>query len=816
MKNFLPAILLLFTLTLSAQQQRVPAYPLVTHSPYFSIWSTTDRLNESVTTHWTGTAHALNGLLLVDGIRYNFLGKPETRYATVLPTSVDEPYSMQYTLSAPQSSWFQSDFDDSGWKTGKAPFANNTVTAGTVWKTNDIWLRRTFNIDSIHKDNYALRFYHDDNVAVYLNDILIFEKEGWVDQLEFIDLNDKLKSHLRKGKNVLAIHCKNTAGGQHVDIGISRELPHPSGLEIRQAEQRSSRVNALQTVYTFACGPVDLELKFTSPLLPGNLDLVSRPVTYISYKVRTTDGKPHDVSIYLAASTAIAVNDIAQEVQAEKFVAGQLSVLKAGTVEQPVLQKKGDNLRIDWGYFYVAVPGGSSRQHIGTEPGFGSFPDKQEVQQHKGRQLSLETIIDLGRVDNRSVEKYMMLGYDEVYSIQYFHQNLRPWWDREGKGKFEQVLKQAADTYSSVMQQVQEFDQRLYKEAAISGGENYARLCELAYRQSIAAHVLVESPQKEMLFLSKENFSNGSVNTVDVTYPSAPLYLLYNPALLKGMLNGIFYYSESGKWQKPFPAHDLGTYPIANGQTYGEDMPVEEAGNMLLLTAAICMVENDAVYALKHWPVLQLWANYLEQEGLDPANQLCTDDFAGHLARNANLSLKAITALGAFGKVAAMAGKQHEAQKYAALSQKMGKEWMKLSDAGNRYALTFDDKNTWSQKYNLIWDKLLKLNIFPAEVYSKELTWYLGQQQSYGLPLDSRKTYTKSDWIMWTATMSDDPEVFRKLTDPIYRFVVETADRVPLSDWHETLTGRKTGFQARSVVGGYYMKMLKDKMTGKR
>jgi len=167
--------------------------------------------------------------------------------------------------------------------------------------------------------------------------------------------------------------------------------------------------------------------------------------------------------------------------------------------------------------------------------------------------------------------------------------------------------------------------------------------------------------------------------------------------------------------------------------------------------------------------------------------------------------------IASFGRLAEMLGKNDIATKYTDEAKRMSAEWTKMADDGDHYKLTFDQAGTWSQKYNLVWDELLGFNLFPDEVRKKELAYYLTKQQKFGLPLDSRRTYTKSDWIIWTATLADDQDTFNKLIDPLHDYVTHTPDRVPMSDWYETTDAKQVGFQARSVVGGYFIKMLKNR-----
>ncbi|MCM1177026.1 MAG: DUF4965 domain-containing protein [Clostridium sp.] len=801
----------------AVNELRASAYPLVTIDPYTSAWSMSDNLYDSSVKHWTGKDFPFIGAVKVDGEVYRFMGTEDVELLPVVPTSQQGKWIGKWTVDKPSGDWKSLDYNDSSWKEDEGAFGTivNEPTARTNWTSENIWVRRTFELDEdLTGHNVYLEFCNDDDAFFYVNGVEVHSTGPVCSKNAVVKLPQEAVSTLHKGTNIITATCWNPVANGLLDFGLLIQKELHTSLE-QTAVQKYANVQATQTHYGFTCGNVDLDLTFSAPLFLEDLDLVSRPVNYVTYNVTSNDGAAHDVEVYFEASPRWALDVPYQDCSSETVEDGRLVMLKSGSREQNILSRAGDDLRIDWGYFYLAAPKANAVVAVADGDALkrafvdGTFSSSLGL---KGSNDSakMAMVCDLGT--SRKASGHVMVAYDDIYSIQYFGENLRPWWNRNGNSSIIEQLHKAEKDYCRLIDRCYAFDAKMMKDAEKAGGKQYAELCALAYRQSIAAHKLVEAPDGDILWFSKENNSNGSIGTVDITYPSAPMYLYYNTDFAKGMMNHIYYYSESGRWTKPFPAHDVGTYPLANGQTYGGDMPVEESGNMIIITAAACVLDKDASYAAKHWDALTTWTDYLVEYGLDPENQLCTDDFAGHFAHNVNLSAKAIVAIGCYGRMAKMLGKDDVAEKYTAKAREMAAEWVKMAADGDHFRLTFDRPGTWSQKYNLVWDRLLGLGLFPKEVYDKEIAYYLTKQNEYGLPLDSRMAYTKTDWVLWTATLADSQEDFVKFIEPICRFEDETLDRVPMSDWIWTDKPHMRGFKARSVVGGYFIKMLEEKL----
>ncbi|HMH12345.1 MAG TPA: DUF4965 domain-containing protein [Edaphobacter sp.] len=663
-----------FCSTLLTAQQRPPATPLITHDPYFSVWSNTDLLTASPTRHWTGSPQPITGLVRIDGKPHRFMG--------------EDP----------------------------------------------------------------------------------------------------------------------------------REVP--------AMEQTSSTVTPTHTRYEFQAAGVDLQLTFFTPTILSDLDILSRPVTYITWTAKSLDGASHDVSLFLDVNPVISVNEPSQQVVFTRNQTATQNVLSVGSRDQNVLSRSGDNLRIDWGYFHLSIPkdepsSSAIAPHLMKSfAETGSLPnaDTMDMPTHADHfSAHLGAVFPLGSVGTQPVSRHVLVSYTESYAIQYLQRNLRPYWQRNNM-PVEQMLDDAERDYGSLEARGTALDTELTADLVKAGGEHYAAICILAYRQAMAAHKLVADTDGSPFLFAKENFSNGDIATVDVLYPSAPFFLFLNPKLLEAQILPVLEYSALARWKFPFAPHDLGQYPLANGQEYGggertedDQMPVEESGNLLILVDALARAEGNPHLAERFWPQLSKWAEFLKEKGLDPENQLTTDDFAGHVAHNANLSIKAISGLAAYADLARLLKHEAIAREYQATAKSYAGKWVTMAQEGDHYKLAFNSPDTWSQKYNLVWDDVLGYNLFPKSVRETEMKFYLTKLNLYGLPLDSRADYTKLDWSIWTATLASTPEQFNAIVDPIYKWTNETPTRVPLTDWYDTKNGKQIGFQARSVVGGVFIKALADK-----
>lgn len=599
--------------------------------------------------------------------------------------------------------------------------------------------------------------------------------------------------------------------------------------DIPALKEAKQQVTPTRTIVTMQSPEIELTLTFLTPAFPDNLAVMARPVSYLTWDVRSRDGHTHNVAVYFGSSGMPAVNESDEPVIWSRAEIKGLHVLKLGSQQQPILAHSGDNLRIDWGYFYLAIPDAENAEYAAGNRSYrdrfaatGHIPNVDDLEQPRAPRSrfpsspALNMVLPLGEVGTADVSRHILIGYDDLYSIEYMRQKLLAYWHKEFP-TVSALLEGAERDYASLTQRSQAYDAELTRDLVREGGPEYASISILAFHQAIAAHKLVEDNNGVPFFMPKENFSNGSISTVDVIYPSAPMFLLLNPKLVEAQLEPVLRYAESPRWKFPFAPHDLGVYPLANGQLYGggevseeDQMPVEESGNILILADAVAHIEHNTTFASRYWPLLTKWANYLLAEGFDPANQLCTDDFAGHLAHNTNLSIKAIEALAAYAQLAKERGDAKTAEHYESAARSMAAKWGPMALDGDHYRLAFDKPGTWSQKYNLVWDSILGLHLFPAEIAEHETAYYKTHLNRFGLPLDNRATYTKLDWSIWSATLASNPRDFQTLVHPVFEFLNQTTDRVPMTDWYDTVTAKQVGFQARSVVGGVYIKMLAD------
>ena len=678
--------------------------------------------------------HNTNGGAQADiGLYKNLLGfHPGYTAITGAGMGDEGPWEAKVkTTTTSGTTWTTEAFDDSSWQTQTGAFGSPSEypNISTSWTAtnSDYYIRRyvTLTAEDLQKD-LTLIYSHDDICQAYLNGRRVVNVGNTWEQNVIYTLTVADKEVLHEGQNVIAYHVHNTSGGALADIGLYTKTVN----EV-MATQTACDVLPTSTYYTFKCGGVYLDLVFTAPFLMDDVELMSTPINYISYQVRSNDGQEHDVQFYFGTTPELTVNNNSQPTTTTIVNQGGRRYIKSGSVDQKVLGKAGDMITIDWGYLYLPNVNGtlavadqdltaSTFASTGTLPASTSPYNSTE----EGEMPQLSYVHDFGTVSQAS--SYMMFGYDEVYDIRYMGTDYKGYWARNGK-TIQQAFNAFQQNYDDIMTRCKAQDQIIYDDGLAAGNAKYAELLCASYRHCIAAHKIFQDNKGNLLFFSKENNSNGCVNTVDLTYPSAPLFLLYNTDLMKGMCTSILDYCESSRWGFDFAAHDLGTYPHANGQVYSitrpdsnggfaGNMPIEESANIVILAAAISNIDGNTDWADRYWTTLTKWTNYLVENGQDPENQLCTDDFAGHLAHNANLAVKAIMGVAGYAMLCAQRGETDNFVYYMGKAREMATEWVRLAREGTHFKLAYDRTGTWSQKYNMVWDKAWGTSLFTDAV----------------------------------------------------------------------------------------------------
>ena len=599
------------------------------------------------------------------------------------------------------------------------------------------------------------------------------------------------------------------------------------------AKQISLGVTAFTTDYEFQAGNTTLKIRFVSPLPPDEPELISLPVCYTEYEIE--GDKNAEISVFV--NRGIAFNKSLEpnaEVRGAVMAQSGFESAFLGRKRQLYLSNNGDLLGADWGWWYLA-----------GEEAF--YLDEGDLAAYLAGNVKNFTATGcecyIGAV-NKSQNGIIALGYDDVVSIDYFGDF------RKGLYLEKHTISEALETvwksYKTIDERLFTFDSDL-KEKAKPYGKGYLDILYASLRQSISAHKLVSDKDGNLLFLSKECGSNGCIATVDVSYPSIPLYLLYNTELVKGMMRPILKFARMPVWTYGFAPHDAGTYPNCCGNIYGFNtakgkgtgtlfkpregaetwypvyslppnaelydmkyqMSVEECANLLIMWYACYAKDNDISFFAENADLAEKWVDYLVKYGLKPEEQLCTDDFAGHLKNNLNLAIKATVGIACYAELIKAIGKKEQSKEFRKTAENFAGEIVKFAKKFPHIPITWDaDEKTYSLKYNFAFDKILRLGLFPQELMESETDYYLQIAGKYGTPLDNREKYTKSDWLTWVTALTDDSEKKKKMIYCLNRFLKESPDRVPFSDWYYTDSGKHEQFIARSVQGGCFILLL--------
>lgn len=611
----------------------------------------------------------------------------------------------------------------------------------------------------------------------------------------------------------------------------------PSGAGAGAAlEQTQLTLTATRSVFTLQSRGVQITLEYLSPIEPGDLQRQSIPMAWVLVTARSIDGASHDVSLYLDISGEWLSGDPSQQFTwAPVSVPYSGGALRAWTMqlEQPQILTEIDN-RAQWGTIVLATP-----QISGLS--YQSGPSRTVRTQFVDQGVLLDTddtsytsiggdgypsfgfALDLGQVGSQPQTRQFSLGEVRTPLVSYLGKPLQPLWT-EYFAQWQQMLAFFHADIAGARQRANALDAKVSADATKAGGAKYAALCVLSLRQAYGATELVVGPDNTPWAFLKEISSNGDTSTVDVIFPASPVWIYLDPQYLSLLLRPIFGYPASGQWTARFAPHDLGPYPTASGYPHngGENMPVEESGNMLIMAAAYTRAAPGTtalVYLQANYRSLKRWADYLVATLPDPGLQNQTDDFAGKIAHSVNLALKGIVAVAAMGQIAEACGEPADAKHFRAQAKQFIAYWLRHSGARghSHLGLTYRRQRAWGNTYNAFPDALLGTGLVPDSVAAEQAAFYQTKTNRFGLPLQTPHTYGKTDWQMWLAAWLYRHPIGPELIEREYRYANTTQSRVPFCDLYSTVSGEQVdGFQARPVQGGIFALLALQALEGRR
>ncbi|KAL2264443.1 hypothetical protein VTK26DRAFT_8 [Humicola hyalothermophila] len=588
-------------------------------------------------------------------------------------------------------------------------------------------------------------------------------------------------------------------------------------------QQISLEYTSTKSIFTFDVeGKVTMLVTFLSPVYPDDMVRQSLQFSYVSVKVKSADGSPHRVQVYMDVSGEWASGDLSQVVRWDSATSGNIVYHKFSRADQEQFAEAHEVA--SWGDWYLVTSQESGVSwHTGQDTAVrGHFVQNgllANIQDNNFRPVNDNWPVfalshDLGELKKDQVnERVFALGLIQDQAINFAGNSsqLSPvpgFWSSYYSSDTAAVVAFYED-YQHAVQVSCKLDQRIKTDSEKAGGKDYALITTLAVRQTFGALQYAGTSSKPYIFL-KEISSNSDIQTVDVIFPAFPIFLYLNATLGRYLLDPLFENQESGAYPNKHAEHDLGTFPVAKGYPAGDDepMPLEECGNMIIMTLAYAQRTGDIDYLVAHYPKLSQWAEFLVEDSLIPASQLSTDDFAGALANQTNLAIKGIIGLQAMSRIAQMTNNTDE---FGDIARSYLESWKSLAVNFNatppHTTLSYGDDESHGLLYNIYADKLLGLNFIDQSIFDMQSDFYRTIANEYAVPLDTRHTWTKSDWEMFAAAVAG-PETRDMFISKLAHWVGATSTDRAMTDLFDSVTGgypvEGPTFVARPVTGAMF------------